>query len=82
MQRFQDHKLLTWLKENLTIDEAAALPPTSPASPNEEHLNTGVPYYDLFAKIAIHEEMLNDKIRTLAYKRSMLLNKHIIVKSR
>ena len=34
-------------------------------------------YFDSYAQISIHEEMLQDKIRTDAYKDAILKNKHL-----
>ena len=34
-------------------------------------------YFDSYAQISIHEEMLKDKIRTNAYRDAILKNKHL-----
>jgi len=34
-------------------------------------------YFDSYAHFGIHEEMLKDEVRTLTYRDSMVLNKHL-----
>jgi protein arginine N-methyltransferase 1 len=34
-------------------------------------------YFDSYSHFSIHEEMLKDKVRTLAYKNAILKNKHL-----
>ena len=91
-QRFRDHKLRQWLKEMITInevfddaEETNILPIASNVEAlensinniNKEHLTAGVPNFDLYASFGVQEEMLIDEVRTLAYKNSILLNKHL-----
>lgn len=34
-------------------------------------------YFDSYAHFGIHEEMLKDEVRTLTYRDSMVMNKHL-----
>ena len=34
-------------------------------------------YFDSYAHLAIHEEMIRDSVRTIAYRDAMLKNKHL-----
>ncbi|OQV13224.1 Protein arginine N-methyltransferase 8 [Hypsibius exemplaris] len=54
-------------------------PPTNGASGEEGKDMTSKDYYfDSYAHFGIHEEMLKDQVRTLAYKDAFMMNEHLI----
>ncbi|CAG5099247.1 Oidioi.mRNA.OKI2018_I69.XSR.g16378.t1.cds [Oikopleura dioica] len=52
-----------------------------PAAPNgngkAEDMTSADYYFDSYAHFGIHEEMLKDEVRTMTYRDSMILNKHL-----
>jgi len=42
-----------------------------------EEMTSADYYFDSYAHFGIHEEMLKDEVRTLTYRDSMIMNKHL-----
>ncbi len=47
------------------------------SSPKEGDLSSRDYYFDSYAHFAIHEEMLKDEVRTMAYRNAICRNKHL-----
>ena len=46
-------------------------------TPEVKDMTSADYYFDSYAHFGIHEEMLKDEVRTLTYRDSMVMNKHL-----
>merc|ERR1711971_1313190 len=64
---------------NVAPMEVASSPPDAEKVKNlsNDEMTSKDYYFDSYAHFGIHEEMLKDEVRTLTYRDSMIMNKHL-----